>query len=399
MRVGIIKERKIPVDHRVAFSPKQCKDIQERYPHVQMVVEPSDIRCFDDDDYRKNGIEVSSDLHSCELLFGVKEVPIDQLIPDKRYFFFSHTIKKQSYNRELLRAVLDKNISLVDYECLKDVHEKRVVAFGRFAGIVGAYNGILTFGKKLGLFDLKPANQCFDMDELWDEFEKVELPPIKILLTGGGRVARGAQEVLDDMGIRNVVGLEYLNQTFKEPVYIQLDSDAYNQRMDRADFDFSHFYNNPNMYESTFDQYTDITDVLIAGAYWDPGAPALFTLEDVQSPDFRIRTVADITCDIKGSIPTTVRSTTINEPCYDFSRKTLSEVEAFSDLDNITVMAVDNLPCELPRDASVSFGEQLLENVTDALFTSTSDTIVDRATIAKGGVLTERYSYLQDYVN
>lgn len=398
MRVGIIKERKVPVDHRVAFSPTQCKEIQERYPHVHIVVEPSEVRCFDDDDYKKNGIEVSSDLQSCDLLFGVKEVPVEQLIPNKRYFFFSHTIKKQSYNRDLLRAVLAKNISLVDYECLKDVNGKRVVAFGRFAGIVGAYNGILSFGKKLGLFDLKPANQCFDIDELWDEFEKVELPPLKILLTGGGRVARGAQEVLDDMGIRNVVGLEYLNQTFDEPVYIQLDSDAYNQRLDKTDFDFADFYSNPGLYESTFDQYTSITDVLIAGAYWDPNAPTLFSLNDVQSADFKIRTIADITCDIEGSIPTTIRSTTIDQPCFDFSRKTLSEEVAFSDLDNITVMAVDNLPCELPRDASVSFGEQLLENVTDALFTSTNDTIVDRATIAKEGELTERYAYLQDYI-
>lgn len=398
MKIGIIKETKIPVDHRVPFTPQQCDEIQSRFPGVTIVVQPSDIRCFKDEEYSKAGAILKDDLTDCDILFGVKEVTKKSLIPNKTYFFFSHTIKKQPYNKSLLQEVIRKGIQLVDYECLINQQGKRVVAFGRWAGIVGAYNGIRTYGLKQNLFDLKPAHQCFDMKELWNEFDKVKLPTIKILLTGGGRVTKGAQEVLDGMGIKNVSMPNYIKSNYSEPVYIQLDSDAYNKRKDNSPFDFSDFYNHPEKYTSTFGQYLSSTDILIAGAYWDPKAPTLFNSQDIAADSFQIQTIADITCDIQGSIPTTLRPCTIAEPFYDIDRATCSERPAFSNSKNITVMAIDNLPCELPRDASRSFGEMLIQHVIEDLVKNEGKEIVFNASICKNGSLTKKFNYLSDYI-
>ncbi len=397
MRIGIIKEEKVPVDHRVPLTPKQCKSIIEKYPGVEIYIEPSPIRCFKDEEYIAEGIALSDDLSSCDILMGVKEVPIDKLIPNKTYLFFSHTIKKQTYNRKLLQSILAKNIRLIDYECLKNHIGQRVVAFGRWAGIVGAYNALRTYGLKYSSFELKPAHECFDMDEVRSELTKVKLGPIRILLTGGGRVARGAQEILDFVEIRNVEREGYLNQVWNEPVYIQLDSDAYNEHKDGKPFDFNEFYNSPERFKSTFAQYTGHTDLLIAGAYWDPKAPKLFSREDIAHNDFKIKIVADITCDIEGSIPTTLRATTIADPFYDIRRRDCSEQEAFSDQDNITVMAIDNLPCELPRDSSQAFGEMLIDHVMEQLLIEDRG-MISKATIADKGGLTEHFQYLSDYI-
>ena len=398
MKIGIIKEGKIPVDHRVPFTPEQCKQIKAQFPEVEIVVQPSDVRAFSDQEYLDQGIQLQEDLNDCDWLFGVKEVPMDWLIADKTYFFFSHTIKKQPYNRELLKTILSKNIQLVDYECLKNAAGQRVVAFGRWAGIVGAYNAFRTYGLKYKAFDLKPANQCLDRKEMWGEFSKIQLPAVKICLTGGGRVSQGAMEVLDGVRIKKVSPEAYLSEQFEEAVYTQLDSEHYNTHREGKAFDYPHFYQNPTEYDSAFAKYLPETDVLIAGAYWDPKAPVLFTKEDVKKKSFKIRVIADITCDIEGSIPTTIKPTTIADPFFDYCVHTFLEKEPFSSEKHLTVMSVDNLPCELPRDASQSFGEQLIENVLADFLTSGQSPVIDGAMITSGKKLTSNFEYLSDYI-
>jgi hypothetical protein len=364
-----------------------------------VVAQSSPIRSYKDQEYRDLGIEVRDDVSDCDVLMGVKEVPIDQLIADKTYLFFSHTVKKQPANRKLLQAVLQKNITLIDYELLTNERGERIVAFGRYAGIVGAYNGLLTYGRKHGLYDLKPAYQCVDMDDMQEEFFKVKkLPPIKMAVTGSGRVAQGALEVLDRMGIRRVSVYDYLYLTFNEPVYTQLRSSDYNRRRDGRVWDTQNFHQEPQAYESTFDKFLPVTDLLIACAYWHPAAPLLFTEADTQWPDFRINTIADVTCDVDGSVPVTKRASTIADPAFDYNPATGELELAYSRPANITVMAVDNLPCELPRNASRDFGRQLLDNVLPHLVGNDAEGVIARATIAKGGKLTERYKYLADYV-
>ncbi|MBC5993830.1 NAD(P)-dependent oxidoreductase [Pontibacter cellulosilyticus] len=399
LKVGVIKEGKIPVDKRVPLTPKKCVEALQEFPDLDIVVQPSDIRCFTDAEYEELHIPMQEDLSDCEVLMGVKEVPIEQLIPNKTYFFFSHTIKKQPHNAKLLRAILDKNITLIDYETLTTPEGQRLVAFGYYAGIVGAYNALLTYGKKHRLFDLRPAYLCHEMEDMEEEYFKVKLPPIKIAVTGGGRVAGGAMEVLDNMGIRKVSVFDFLYKQFTEPVYAQLRSGDYNARPDVEVWDSPDFYAHPELYQSTFRKFTKVTDLLMACAYWDPRAPKLFTEEDTRQPDFKIDTIADITCDVDGSIPTTKRATTIPDPAYDYNPET-GELEApYSRKDNITIMAVDNLPCELPRNASREFGRHLIDHVFPHYFNGDKDGVLERATIAKGGKLTERYSYLQDYAN
>ncbi|ALW84720.1 alanine dehydrogenase [Hymenobacter sedentarius] len=399
LTIGLICEGKTPHDKRVPLTPKKCVEAQATFPNLRVVVQSSPFRSYRDEEYRALGIEVRDDISGCDILMGVKEVPVSQLIPHKTYLFFSHTVKKQPANRNLLREVLKKDITLVDYELLTNARGERIVAFGRYAGIVGAYNGLLTYGRKHGLYELKPAHECLDMDDMQEEFFKVKkLPPIKIAVTGSGRVAQGALEVLDRMGIRRVSVYDYLYHDFKEPVYTQLRSSDYNRRRDGRVWDTADFHGHPEEYESTFGLFLPVTDLLIACAYWHPAAPRLFEEADTQRPDFRINTIADVTCDVNGSVPTTKRSTTIADPAFDYNPQTGELEPPYSRPANITVMAVDNLPCELPRNASRDFGRQLLDKVFPHLLGNDAEGVIARATIAKGGQLTERYQYLADYV-
>ena len=399
LSIGLIREGKTPPDKRVPLTPKKCVEAQADFPGLQIVVQSSPIRSYTDQEYRDLGLEVRDDLSACDVLMGVKEVPADQLIPGKTYLFFSHTVKKQPANRKLLQAALEKNITLIDYELLTNEQGERIVAFGRYAGIVGAYNGLLTYGRKHGLYHLKPAHECVDMDDMQEEFFKVKkLPNIKMVVTGSGRVAQGALEVLDRMGIRRVSVYDYLYLNFNEPVYTQLRSSDYNRRRDGRVWDTPDFHQHPEAYESTFGNFLPVTDLLIACAYWHPAAPLLFTEADTQRPDFRINTIADVTCDVDGSVPTTKRSSTIAEPAFDYHPATGALEPAYSRPENITVMAVDNLPCELPRNASRDFGRQLIDKVLPHLLGSDAEGVIARATIAKDGQLTERYQYLSDYV-
>ncbi len=399
IKIGLIKEGKVPIDRRVAMTPYQAKMAMKKFENLKIVAQSSNIRCFSDKDYLDEGIEVVSDISDCDIILGVKEVQIADLLNEKIYFFFSHTIKKQEYNRELLRNILDKKIQLVDYETLTDEHNKRIIAFGRWAGIVGAYNGIWTYGKRYNLFNLRRANECFDLEDLKTEYTKVKLPSIKIAITGGGRVAKGAIEVLYGMNIKKVSPAAFLIEKFDFPVFTQLNSRDYNRAKNGEAFSRKDFYTNPEKYESDFHQYTKVTDILIASAYWDPQSPVLFHRGDIIKSDFQLSIVADITCDIEGSIPSTKQPSTIDEPIYDYNPTDDTVEPAISDEGNITVMAVDNLPCELPRDASESFGNELLNNVLPNLLGSDSQNIIKDATITKSGKLTEKYAYLQDYVD
>jgi len=398
MRIGIIKEGKVPVDHRVPLTPQQAKEVMEKFPDVIVVVQSSDVRVFKDDEYQERGVEVVDSLDDCDVIFGVKEVPIPNLLAGKTFFFFSHTIKEQAYNRDLLLAIMERKIRMVDYEPLTDSNGTRVIAFGRWAGIVGAYNGILTYGKRYNLFDLRQANECYDLEDLKREYSKVQLPKMKIAVTGGGRVAVGAMEVLHGIGIRKVTPAEFIAERFDEAVFTQLNSRDYNKPKS-GDFNRSEFYAHPETYEGDFLKYARVTDLLIACAYWDPNSPVLFTKKDAMASDFDIRVVADITCDIEGSIPSTKRPTTIADPIYDYNPSEDKEEPPLTGESNITVMAVDNLPCELPRDASNSFGRELIDNVLPHLLGDDSEEVIKRATITENGELTEAYQYLQDYVN
>jgi len=399
MRIGIIRENKTPPDKRVPITPEQCIEVQDKFHDIEVFVQPSDIRCFSDSEFEKLGIKLIQDLSDCDILMGVKEVRIEDILEEKKYFIFSHTIKKQSYNRSLLQKFLQKKSQLIDYEVLTNQKGFRIIGFGRFAGLVGAYNGLRAYGLRNNIFVLKPAHQCYDLQEMLKELEGIQLPPLKIAVTGDGRVAGGVLEILKYMGIQKLSPQDYLQVASPPvPIYTQLLPGDYVRRKDDYEFDLFHFFLNPTMYQNAFLPFAASTDLLIASAFWDPKAPVLFTEEDTKSKSFRISVISDITCDIDGSVPTTKRPSTIDEPFYDYN-PTTGEIEIpFNSPQNITIQAVDNLPCELPKDASEDFGRNLIDKVFPSLFGEDSNGIIERASITKNGKLTPRFSYLEDFV-
>ena len=400
MKIGILREGKTPPDKRVPLTPEQCLEVLEKFPHVEIAIQPSPIRSFKDEEYAALNLTLQEDLSDCDVLLGVKEVRIQDFLEDKIYLFFSHTIKKQEYNQKLLQKVLEKKIQLVDYEVLTNKEGFRIIGFGRFAGLVGAYNGFRAFGLKNELFELKPAHQCDDLKEMLQHLSNIVLPPVKIAVTGDGRVAQGVIEILEHMKVKRFSPKEYLkDEELEEAAYVQLLPQDYVKRSDGSAFDLLHFFNHPTAYENAFLPYTKQTDILMASAYWDPKSPVLFTTEDMLADDFIIGVISDITCDIEGSIPSTKRASTIADPFYDYNIETGELEEAFINPNNISVQAVDNLPCELPKDASLDFGRNLIDKVFPSLLGEDTDGIIQRASITKAGQLTKKFAYLQDFAD
>jgi len=399
IRVGILRETRNPPDRRVPLTPPQITALEENYPYVQFFVQPSDIRCYSNEEYEYLDIPLKEDLKDCDILLGVKEIDKRTFIPGKTYMFFAHVAKKQQHNLDMLREMAAKELTLIDFEYLTDEKGRRVVAFGRHAGIVGAYNGLRARGIKTNRFKLKPAYQCHDLDEMWAGLRKIELQPgLKILVTGEGRVASGAIETLNVANVVQVKPDDFLNRQFDVPVFCQAGPQHYTKHKEGREFNFSHFTKFPHEYESAFLPYTGVTDILITGHYWDPRSPHFFTGEDMKKPEFRISVIADISCDIGGPIPSTHRATTISDPFYSYNPHLGIEEPAFSRPTNITVMSIDNLPGELPRDASQDFGRMLISNVLHDLLLGNESSMITRATILKNGRLTSRYSYLNDYL-
>lgn len=400
IKLGILREGKVPPDKRVPLTPKQCKLVEAKFPNVKVKVQTSPIRSFKDEDYLAEGIEVVESIADCDVILGVKEVNIEDLIPGKKFMFFSHTIKKQPYNRNLLRAIMEKKIQLIDYEVLKNRQNKRIIGFGRYAGIVGAYNGFLTYGMKKGLYELKPANLCADRADMESELSKVVLPKdTKIVLTGFGRVGYGAREIMDLLPITEVTPEEFLNDTFDQPVFTHLEVEDYYARKDGAPFEKSDFYTHPDQYKSSFFRYAEKAQMYIACHFWSNKSPFIITREDFKQASNKIEVVADVSCDIDGPIACTIRPSKIADPVYGYDP--ISESEADWKKEGVVaVMAVDNLPCELPQDASEDFGNELIKQVFPHLFGEDLDDVIGRASETDlNGNLTPLFSYLQDYVD
>lgn len=401
MRIALIRERKIPADRRVALNPDQCVAVQRAHPGLEIIVESSPDRIFPDRMYQDAGIPVLQDVSSADILMGIKEVPPQFLISDKTYLFFSHTIKKQPHNQQMLRAIAHKGIRLIDYECLDWKDGSRILGFGYWAGVVGVYNGLLSYGKKHNLFTLKPAYECADGEELIANTLAIKprLPNIKIALTGTGRVASGALAMLHSCGIRQVSVSEYLEHVHDEAVFVNLrNEDLYQLKIEpTAPWDTKHFYQNHHAYEGRFERFIPHTDLLINGFYWESSLPPLFSKADTARNDFKIRVIADVSCDVNGAVPITIRDTHSTDPTFGWDPVQQCEAPPFLS-NTIDVMAVSALPSELPADASTDFGKSLMEHIIPLLVNGDQDDILKNATIIQGGHLTDKYHYLTDYV-
>ena len=397
IKIGLIKEGKIPSDNRVALTPAQCKWIQKNDPHVKIILQKSDDRCFTDKEYLQGGISVTDDLSECDILMGIKEVPTDMLIENKTYLFFSHTKKLQPANKQLLQAMIKKNITLIDYECLEHEDGTRIIGFGFFAGIVGAHNGMMAFGKRSGLYNLERVNATKNLQHLIHTYFGLKLPTIKIAVTGSGRVAHGLLEIMNLLGIHEVEPDDYISKDFTYPVYVHLKgADLYAHKLTGL-YQRDDFHLVPEHYVSKFRKFLAHTDILMNGVYWENKIPRLFELEDVCQDYFKIQTIADVTDDRNGSIPCNLGDSTIENPVYGVDKATLKQTDPYLQT-SVDVMAVGNLPNELPRDASRYFGEQLIKFVLPDLVKGGSP-IINKATITKNGALQPDYEYMHAYAS
>jgi hypothetical protein len=395
MIIGLIREGKTPADNRVALTPAQCKWIHKNSKSVKVVVQSSTGRCFSDKEYVAAGVEVKDGVSDCDILLGIKEVPVQQLVPGKTYLFFSHTKKKQPYNQKLFQAIIEKKITLIDYECMEHEDGQRIIGFGFFAGVVGAHNGIMAYGNRTGLYNLQRVYKQKSFRELIHNYFGLRLPNVKIAVTGSGRVAHGILEIMNLMGIHEVEPDDYLKRRFSYPVYTQLKSaDLYMDKTGR--YHREDFHNNPDKYNCKFLPYAAQTDILMNGVYWEKSIPRLFEKEDVVKEDFIIRTIADITDDENGSVPINLGDQNIENPVYGVDRNTLQKTEPYLS-NSIDIMAIGNLPNELPRDASRYFGEQLIKFILEDLLKEEESPIIEKATMVKAGSLTNEYEYLREY--
>jgi len=400
MKIALIKETKTPVDNRVALSPKQVAALNLRFPQHEIVVQASNIRAFSDDEYRAEGVSIVNNVDDCDVLFGIKEAKIESLIPNKQYFFFGHIAKMQEYNRPLLQAFMQKHITFCDYEYLVDDNNIRVCAFGWWAGIVGVYYTLRGYGLKHKLYELPKPDRRFTLEQLFDALKSIELPKVKLMVTGAGRVSQGAQHVLDTIGAVKMTEEEYLvADKVGQLSYCVADVDRLVKRKDGSAFSWNDFTNNAKDYESDFMRFAKKTDVLICAHFWGPEAPVYLSEEDLRNKALRIRMIGDVTCDIKGSIKSTVRPATHDEPYYDYNPTTEQDEPAFSSEKNITMMAVDTCPNALAMDTSVYFGEMLMKHVFEPLLKGEHSEVIMRSMILKEGQLTPRFDYLTDFAN
>ncbi|HRP58171.1 NAD(P)-dependent oxidoreductase [Agriterribacter sp.] len=395
IRIGLIKEGKHPADNRVALTPAQCKWIHKQTADVKIIAQSSAHRCFTDKEYSAAGVEVKEDMSGCDILFGIKEVPVDMLIPDKTYLFFSHTRKKQLKNQKLLRAIIEKKITLIDYECLEHEDGQRIIGFGFFAGVVGAHNGLMAYGKRTSLYDLERVYKQRSFRELIHTYFGLRIPNVKIAVTGSGRVAHGIVEIMNLVGIHEVEPDEYLSRRFAYPVYTQLKGADLYRHKQTGTYTRVDFHEHPEQYACTFLPYSEQTDILLNGVYWEQTMPRLFEKEAIGSDRFIIQTIADITDDTNGSVPINLGDQTIEDPVYGVSRKSFEKTAPYQE-GSVDIIAVGNLPNELPRDASRYFGEQLIKYILEDLVNNGSP-MIKRATIVYKGKLTPSYEYLKDY--
>ncbi|MBK7558800.1 MAG: alanine dehydrogenase [Chitinophagaceae bacterium] len=395
LKIGLIREGKIPHDNRVALTPAQCKWLQKNFDDVQVAAQHSEIRCYTDQEYERAGVEVREDISDCNLFLGIKEVPVDMLLEGKTYMFFSHTKKKQPANQQLFKAILDKKITLIDYECLEHDDGTRIIGFGFFAGIVGAHNGMMAYGNRSGAFKLGRVGSVNSFQKLIHTYFGLKLPNIKIAVTGTGRVAHGVLEIMNLMGIHEVEPEEYLETEFSYPAYVHLKGADLYVHKETGRYNRNDFHNNPQQYNCVFTNFISNTDILVNGIYWEKNIPRLFEMADLKRDDFRIKTIADITDDLHGSVPCNLGDSNIADPVYGVDKTSFEKTLPYLP-NSVDVMAVGNLPNELPRDASRYFGEQLIKYVLDDIRTGGSK-LISNATMVDAGKLNEPFLYMKDY--
>jgi len=405
--ISIIKEARVD-ENRTPLVPSQIQTLISNFPNLKILVQPSKNRCFKDKDYSKAGAKIQDDISQSDIIFGIKEVEISKLIENKTYLFFSHTSKVRNdnsqtaqdaaiiYKKKLLKEVLKRKITLIDYENIREESKDayRYLGFGRFAGIVGCYNTLNLYLKLQKKQLLPRAFEINSYKKIQELISKQSFDKLKILQTGKGNVAKGSMEILKHANIKQISLNDFLNKKYDEAVFCNISLREHVERNDGKDSSYQDFMLNPHKYKSKATNYLHNADMLITGHFWDPKFPKLFSLNQI-SEFKKLKIIGDITCDVNGSIPTTIRSTSIAKPYYSIDINSMKEIDLCNK--GIAVMAVDNLPSELPREASEEFGNSIISEVLPYLINK-DDGRIYRATTASKGKFYPSYSYLENFI-
>ncbi len=432
--IGIRRETKDDLERRAPISPDQVKELVEKN-NLKVIVQPASQRKYTDEQYRNAGAILQEDLSECNIIFGVKEVPIPDLIPNKPFVFFSHTIKGQQYNMPLLKSILDQNITLIDYEPVTNEQGKRIIFFGRFAGIAGMIDSLWILGQRLKYegyntpFErIKQAVEYETLEEAENEISAVgkeiaenglpdELTPLITGFTGRGNVSKGAQKIYELLPVEKISPGELIdlvesgNYSNRKVYSCEFYSPDLYCRKDGAEFNREDFYKHPDLYKSQFEKYIPYLTVLINGIYWEPEFDRLVTKQFItesykQNKKLSLKVIGDITCDIAGSIELTQKATRYDNPCYVFNPEDQKIYDGWEGSGPV-ILAVDKLPTEIPREATTSFGAALLPFVPKLAGTDFSKEFDELdlpeefrgAVIAHRGKLTPKYEYLYEHIS
>lgn len=433
--IGIRREDKNAWERRVPLTPAHVARLAQTHG-LAALVQPSAVRAFADADYTAAGATVQESLAEAGVILAVKEIPLEFLEAGKTYLFFSHTIKGQAYNMPLLRRLLELGCQLIDYERVVDEQNRRLIFFGYHAGLAGMIDTLQTLGQRLAwegidtsLASLRLTHQYGDLPKaqqalrqvgqrIVEEGLPVELAPLVIGIAGYGNVSRGAQAILDQLPTRQVSPQELLSLGQEEEpernvIYkvVFKEEDTVEPVNQGQPFDLQEFFQHPERYRSRFDTYLPRLTVLVNCIYWDKPYPRLLTKEAARrlyagEPSPRLRVIGDISCDIEGGIEPTVKATELDEPAFVWDPITGQAIDGVAG-QGPAIMAVDNLPCELPVEASATFGDALLPflpalaacDFSIGFETCSLPPELKRATIVYQGQLTPEYMYLQKFLD
>lgn len=429
--IGIRLEDKYVMERRVAITPEHAKSLIKDQ-NLEILIEKSPKRIFTEEEFEKAGASSVSCLNSAPIIFGVKEMPIDFFEENKTYIFFSHIIKGQSYNMPMLTKMMEKKCTLIDYERIVDAEGKRLIFFGRFAGLAGMINSLWSLGQRLHFqgiespfIKLKQSHKYNSLEEakailkeIGDEIKEKGLPeeisPLTIGFTGYGNVSQGAQEIAEILPFEEVRPAELLELKSKGTSNKRIYKTVFKEHnisktKDGSDFELQHYYNYPDQYENNFEQYVPCLSILMNCMYWNDNYPRIISKEYIQKlyslSEPKLKVIGDITCDPDGSIECTHIGTEIEDPVFVYDPKTDSPQMGFEG-HGILVMSVDILPSELPRESSQAFSDALFNYVKDIAQADyrvpfqllNLPAPIKAAVILHNGKLTPDYEYIQEYL-
>ncbi|KAJ2609943.1 hypothetical protein H4S08_003829, partial [Coemansia sp. RSA 1365] len=426
--IGIRREDKNRWERRVALTPAHVRRLIKE-TGARVLVQPSNTRIFNNASFERVGAVIEEDLSKADAILGIKEIPIDKLIPDKTYLLFSHTHKGQSYNMQTLQAFLDKNIRLIDYELMTDPNScKRLVLFGTHAGYAGMIDGLHGLGQRLlalgynsplihmGQAHVYPNLECVNtkLSHVADIISDQGLPdaftPMLFTFTGAGNVTQGARAIFDKLPHENVtvdelpsIARDRYNQRYKNRLLaLQIGAQDYVERIAGGKYDREEYREFPDRYRSVFaEKIAPYTTMLVNGIYWESKYPRLMTTQDLAAIQrkrelkSKMLAIADISCDIGGSLEFMSHASTIDTPFFYVDA--VNSVE-HKDIEKpgVQINSIDNLPTELPFEASKHFGDALYPYAKALATGNLADAVLHNAIICQNGSLEKRYQHLQD---